>query len=42
MGIGQLLHEPSGAARMVEMDVRQEHEIDIAGIEILLVQCVHQ
>ncbi len=41
-GIGQLLHEESGAAGMIEMDVREEHEVDVGNLKIALSQRVDQ
>ena len=40
--VRQILHEQTRTTRMIKVNVREKNEIDVADIEVLLMQCVDQ
>lgn len=40
--VRQMLHQLTGSARMIQVHVRQKHEVDIADVQALLPECIEQ
>jgi hypothetical protein len=41
-GIWQLLHQQAGSTGMIEVNMRQEDEVDVPNVDILLTQAVEK